>query len=495
MNVVTLDIGTGGLHVAVYSSTGRILQSSYEPLVYETGASGNDLVFDPDILFRSGMRLVATVVKRELIPGDLIIAITSQRHGSVFLDADMEPVLGVANLDRRVDRKTVGDLQRDYGEEIYRVTGRLPAEIHPAVRLQWMAGNDPDRYARIHGFLMINEYISYRLCRVARAEKSSVCESLLYDINTGTWSERLSGIFGLPHLAGWDIVDGGAIVGPILTEIADEFGLPRSTLVSLGAGDTQCAAVGSRAFADGDIVAVNGSTTPVVMVSDSLVFDPLRHTWSDHFYGNRYLIEGNAGKTGMAYREITEALACTRPDPASDSLISASRDGMIARLVPDPWAAIDFFSAAQEIRFAGSPGNVSRMLPYLMIENTAFAIAANIENLVRVARREPGTIFLTGGSSRSEWAQTILTVLLEKFSLYRTATMDTTPKGAAMLALAAYDDGTVLEDLFPGENPDGTEGSWLDAGSVDTRSASLIRERYEWWRSLFERSAKAGDSL
>lgn len=493
MNVATLDIGTGGLHAAVYSSTGRLLQSSYEPLVYETGPTGNDLVFDPERLFRSGMRLVAAVVKRESIPGDLIIAITSQRHGSVFLDTDMEPVLGAANLDRRVDRKTVGELQRNYGEEIYRFTGRLPAEIHPAVRLQWMARNDPDRYARIHGFLMINEYISYRLCRVARAEKSSVCESLLYDIGTGTWSERLSGIFGLPHLARWDIVDGGTIVGSILTEVADEFGLPRATLVSLGAGDTQCAAVGSRAFADGDIVAVNGSTTPVVMVSDSLVFDPLRRTWSDHFYGSRYLIEGNAGKTGMAYREITEALSCTRP--ASDSLISASRNGMMARLVPDPWAAIDFFSAAQEIRFTGSPGNVSRMLPYLMIENTAFAIAANIENLVRVTRREPGTVFLTGGSSRSEWAQTIIAVLLEKFPLYRTATLDTTPKGAAMQALAAYDTGTVVEELFPEENLDGVEGSWLDAGSVDSRSASLIRERYEWWRSLFGRSAKVGDSL
>ena len=224
---------------------------------------------------------------------------------------------------------------------------------------------------------------------------------------------------------------------------------------------------------------MNGSTTPVVMVSDNLVFDPLRRTWADHYVDGKYLIESNAGCTGMAYRGISRMLpSCDTPEPGPDAVLDADRLGLSAHLVPDPWKPIDFLNTPSRIEFLCDPAEMLGMLPYLMIENTAFAVAANIEELKRVSGHEVRRVFLTGGGSRSPWTQRILGVLLEDSPVYLTSNLDTTSRGAAMLALAAARGGSArVRDNF-GENPAAAE---LRPDMVKPDIAQLIRGRYHQW--------------
>lgn len=485
MYIVSIDVGTGGLHVAAYEESGQLLASDYKEVRYSSDIMAEYLEFDPETLFQASMDLLSATIARAGIPykETVILALTGQRHGCVFLDEKMQPVLAVANLDGRVDQETLRrfEIHRD---TIYKITGRLPSEIFPALRLVWLAANQSDVFRRIHGFLMINEWFSFRLTGKPYAEKTSISESLLFDVRDASWSEQLLELFRQKDLATWPVVDPGTIVGTIQSECAGRYSLPQGALISLSAGDTQCAVIGSRAFETGDVVAVNGSTTPIVMVTDELVFDPLQRTWADLFIDDRYLIESNAGKTGMVYRGLTKALSCQElPEASPEMVFEARRLNISATLVPDPAEPIDFLGSPYEIRFTADPVQVLRLLPYLMMENTAFAIVANIDEVTRVMKMGPRRVYLTGGSSRSPLTQTIVSVLLKASPLILTSTYDTTSKGAAMLALSRVQSRLSVRDVF--SSGDADNGETLYPGSVQGSFVELVRERYQQWRERF----------
>ncbi len=485
MHAAALDVGTGGFHAAVYSDDGRLAAEAYQIIRYSAG-NGEALEFDPESLFDSGVRLLSSVVDDAEIPAgeSLVLAFTSQRHGSVFLDSNHRPVLAVANLDGRVGRDHLSRVE-PHRSEIFRISGRTVSGVYPAMRLSWMSEHDPGCYRQISSFLMINEWFSFRITGNAVSEKTSISESLLFDIRAESWSDRLVELFHQEQIEQWQVVPPGTIVGKISREIADAYSLPEGAHVSLGPGDTQCAAVGTHAFAAGDIVAVNGSTTPVIMVIDRLMADPLERIWTDLYVDGLYLLEGNAGKTGMVYRGICESMGIEAPtDPSMDAIYEADRLSVGAVLVPDPWKPTDFLGSLHEVSIRSRPERLAPLMPYLMLENTAFGIAAKVEELTRAADRGPRDIYLTGGSSRSRLTQLIVSVLLEQYSLHLTSTLDTTAKGLAMIALAGAQAVRSVRDTWVSEED---MGAPLRFSHRDTGVADLIRARYEQWKDHIRR--------
>lgn len=489
MYVVTLDVGTGGFHVAIYAVSGLLLAADYKAIEYKSQVHGKTLSFDPEHFFAVGMKLVATTIEGAGLDrtSPVTIAITGQRHGCVFHDAQMRPVLAVANLDGRVDRETL-NRYTPHRSEIYRISGRVPSEIFPALRMAWMRDHDPHRLERISGFLMINEWFAYRLCDVARSEITNITESLLFDVAGVERSPRLDELFGQQGITTWPVVPPGTIIGTVRDDVSRTYGLPVRSKVSLGAGDTQCAAIGSGAFVPGDVVAVNGSTTPVVMVTESLTFDPEQRVWADRYVDDRYLIESNSGKTGMLYRDISRMLSCQDvPEPGVESIQEAETCEVSATLVPDPQEAVDFLGRGNEVRFRTDPSRVLRLLPYLMIENTAFAIVAHVEEVKRVSRTPARRVYLTGGSSRSPLTQAIVSILLEECPLFLTPIYDTTSRGAAMLAIAGSDRSALEAGVFE-DSIDG-EATELQPNAETRRVADTVRRRYRQWNESFARLA------
>jgi len=221
VHIIALDIGTGGLHVAVYRESGHLLADAYKVFHYASDSFPRSLVFSPEALFADAMMQVNTTLSKAGVPddGEFVFCITGQRHGSVFLDDRLQPVLAVANLDGRVDKETVQEFEKD-SSRVYDVCGRLPSEIFPAMRLYWMERHQRELYKTIRGFLMINEWFAFRLCGKPYAEKTSVSESLLFDISRETWSDEMVSLFKQNDLERWPVVEPGSIVGSVTDEAA-----------------------------------------------------------------------------------------------------------------------------------------------------------------------------------------------------------------------------------------------------------------------------------
>ncbi|MDA3950462.1 MAG: FGGY-family carbohydrate kinase, partial [Spirochaeta sp.] len=223
----------------------------------------------------------------------------------------------------------------------------------------------------------------------------------------------------------------------------------------------------------------------------TLTFDPEQRVWADRYVDDRYLIESNGGKTGMLYRDITRVLSCQDvPEPGIDSIHEAERFEVSATLVPDPHEPIDFLRSRNELRFRTDPARVLRLLPYLMIENTAFAIVAHVEEVKRVSGAPARRVYLTGGSSRSPLTQAIVSILLENCPLYLTSIYDTTSRGAAMLAIAGSDRSALVDGVFT--NSDEATPTELHPDADARGIADTVRRRYRQWSESFARLTATG---
>jgi autoinducer 2 (AI-2) kinase len=98
----------------------------------------------------------------------------------------------------------------------------------------------------------------------------------------------------------------GTILGTILPEIAVSLGISNKAVIVVGGSDTQLAIMSMQPSVD-DIVIVSGTTTPIIKIVDNYVTDDLERTWTGrHTDETSFLLEANAGVTGLNYQRLKE---------------------------------------------------------------------------------------------------------------------------------------------------------------------------------------------
>jgi autoinducer 2 (AI-2) kinase len=84
-------------------------------------------------------------------------------------------------------------------------------------------------------------------------------------------------------------------------------------VVVVGGSDTQLAIMSMQPSVD-DIVIVSGTTTPIIKIADNYVTDDLERTWtSRHTDETSFLLEANAGVTGLNYQRLKEIFYPNEP--------------------------------------------------------------------------------------------------------------------------------------------------------------------------------------
>jgi autoinducer 2 (AI-2) kinase len=481
--VMIIDVGTGGLHVSIMDSEGAVLASAYQELVYAADESHNALTFAPDPEFENTLRLLEQTLTQADIDRQhvLSITVTSQRHGGVFLDANHNVVYACPNMDDMAGQEAL-TLSPEDAQRIYELTARWPTGLFQAVRLRWFKKQNPELFAKISTFLMINDWFVFQLTGNMRSEWTNAAETMLFDVKNLCWSDELRTFFGVEHFELPDVAEPGTIVGTVKPELASRLRLSRGTTVVLAAADTQSALVGTGALKNGDVTVVNGSTTPIQMVVDDLVIDPRLRIWSGPYLPGKWVLESNCGKTGMVYRQylnhLSDFLEQFVPNHnLSTEQLSAITDryldaatGVLPFLGPCLFDVSNFLGMTKALFLEGETVNPFTAIVPAFIENLAFAIAANIEQLEEISGVSIQTIRMTGGGNRNALLMKILPLLLKNRKMTRSASTEATSRGAAIQAFLA---NHVFPDL------ESAIDSLVEPHEiVDSTSMHQDRERY-----------------
>jgi autoinducer 2 (AI-2) kinase len=415
--LLALDAGIGGGRSLIFAPDGRLIAWGYQEWTAQAvpGVPGG-LAFDPEHYWTALSAATRSALETSEIPPDRIraISVTCQREGFLLLDAADRPLYAGPSADIR-GAQANAELATRHGAALYHVTGHVPDAFHMPGRLQWLRQHQPDVFARARRLMMINDWMLFRLCGAWVGEPSNACSSALFDVPAATWSDQAIDLAGLPRDIFPPIVASGTRVGELHRTAAAETGLAIGTPVVVGGGDGQCGLLGAGATDPGDVAAIAGTTTPMLMHLTQPLFDPLRRTWTrSGLEKERWALEANAGITGLAFRWVRDLLYETPSEDSYQKMVRLAEGaplgtpGTRSLLGPKPMATRWWSGVAVSGQLAGIgpfAGHRAEIIRATM-ESICYAVRANCELLSEVTKQPITALRLVGGQSRSPtWVQ------------------------------------------------------------------------------------------
>ena len=125
-------------------------------------------------------------------------------------------------------------------KEVYLITGQKPKHNHTAFRNLWIKQYKPEIYKKIYKWLSLEDYINYRLCKVAATDSTIAATTLLFDLKNLRWSKKMFDLFDLEMGQYPDLKRNGSFLGEVSKTAANESGLICGTPVILGGVDAKC---------------------------------------------------------------------------------------------------------------------------------------------------------------------------------------------------------------------------------------------------------------
>ena len=201
-----------------------------------------------------------------------------------------------------------------------------------------------------------------------------------------------------------------------------------------------------------------GTTTPVQMAVEKLVLDPGMRIWTGlHVIPGLYVLESNAGQMGSTLEWISRLIHGDSINPVGMFTAEASKSipgahGMVSTIGAAVFNAsgleppVDNLTFSSVIARFGEEGRAD--VARAVLEGMAFAVRANIEQIMQVSGEAPSDLWLCGGITRSSaWTEIVSDVT------HRSVHVSSTPEASALgAAICAGVGAGLFRDLVAGAN-------------------------------------------
>jgi xylulokinase len=261
MSVLGIDIGTSGCKASVVDAAGRILGQAYREYPLVSPGPGLEEI-DPEVVWRSTKEVIGRAAA-ESARGDPVAAISVSSFGEAVVPLASYG-LPLRNAILYIDRRGADEarfLEEGIGRaKVQAITGAPPHPMYSISKILWLKRNERDTYERTWKFLLMADYILFRLGASPRTDYSLAARTQAFDIVRKVWSPEILGYMGIDAEKLGDPVQAGTAVGELDNDLAGELGLPAGALLVAGGHDQPCAALGSGVTGPGVAVDGLGST-------------------------------------------------------------------------------------------------------------------------------------------------------------------------------------------------------------------------------------------
>ena len=179
------------------------------------------------------------------------LCIACQRESFVPVDGAGEPLRhALLWLDER-SRHQLDYLDREIGgQKLHRISGKPLSMIPSLPKIVWLQQNEPDVVAATDKFLDTHAYLVHRLTGQYVTSLASADPMGLIDMTGRRWANAILQTIGLRAGQFCELVEPGKIIGGVTRRAAETTGLPEGLPVVAGAGDGQCAGLGTNSVTD-----------------------------------------------------------------------------------------------------------------------------------------------------------------------------------------------------------------------------------------------------
>ncbi len=249
--VIGVDSSTQSTKAIAWNALGTAVAESMAPIAM-TALGGDRYEQDPADWWTSLVAALRGLLAQIDAGRIAALAIANQRETMAPLDRAGAPLRpAMLWLDER-GRDYLPLLAEWFGaEELHRITGK-PIDLTPTIsRLAWLREREPETFARTATFAEAQAYLVHKLTGVLATSWASSDPFGVFDIEARAWS--------VPILAKLDLDPSrfpasrppGTVLGETVAAAAAETGVPVGTPIVAGAGDGQCAGLGTNCVLPG----------------------------------------------------------------------------------------------------------------------------------------------------------------------------------------------------------------------------------------------------
>ncbi|MFI3176489.1 MAG: FGGY-family carbohydrate kinase [Eubacteriales bacterium] len=295
MSILTVDVGTTSMRGILYSRNGKQLtihrisyQNFYSEQIYveqDAKTWGNALVQILKVIAQYCKINHATVSA---------IALTCQRSSVIPLDKEGNPLEKCIMWQDTRTKAICSEIER-YNDEIHDLTGAKVNTVFSAPKILWFKKERRNIYNSAYKMVGIADFLNYKLTNRWVTDYTYGSRTLLMNLRSKKWDERLLQIFDIDQSKLCDLIEPGAVCGLLCTQMSMETGLPEGIPIITAGGDQQCALVGKGAIESGDLSITTGTgaflSATCLEVPSNLSTDIICNVSS---LKNQYIIETNA---------------------------------------------------------------------------------------------------------------------------------------------------------------------------------------------------------
>lgn len=305
-----VDAGTTSVKAGLFAPDGRCLGLGRHEYQLDTPAADR-VQLDPEIYWQASIKTIAEALERSGVNAKDITSLTisSQGETTIALDSQGQVIYpALVWLDNRASKQAAFLAQR-FGAVAYARTG-IPEIVPtwPACKILWLRENEPELFARAAKFVMVQDFLVYRLTGRFVTDGSISCTTLYYDlIDNGWWQEVLDAI-GIRTDQLPEIIQTGTKVGTLSAQAAQSLGLSTNTHVFNGGMDQAVGAIGAGNFKPGII----SESTGAALAIQATINDPMIDKSSVvpvyyHSVPGQYLFVPVVPTAGMAFKWFRDA--------------------------------------------------------------------------------------------------------------------------------------------------------------------------------------------
>lgn len=491
--LIGLDVGTTALKVALFDGKGTLLAVSTQEYALLT-PKVNYVEVDAEVYWQSLKKGLEEITAAYPVGSGDKIALAISAQGETLICIDKQgKTLGNAIVwmdNRAVDEAR--EMEERFGNETcYRVTGQVSFEpCWPAPKILWLKKNEPEIFANTDRFLLVEDYLIYRMTGHFYTEGSLVCSSVYWDIiNKCYWKDMLDFI-GIRESQLAEVAESGTVVDDMIPEVAREFGLNCPVTVCMGALDQAAGAIGAGNIKEGMFSETIGAALAICAPVSKPVFDPNRkmplhyfalpdtymiHTFTtggmtlrwfrDKFCADEMAVQVAGG--GDAYDLISSEV--DQVAPGCDGLVMLPH--LSGSLAPD------INAKAKGVWFGFSLNHTKAHFARSIMESLGFILRRNLEALADMGITVKEVRSLGGGSKSKVWNQ--IKADINDISLVTVKSKEAACLGAAILAGTATGVFSSVEDAV------NNMIQIKDRYEARPDDKELYDERYEMYCKLF----------
>jgi xylulokinase len=257
------------------------------------------------------------------------VAVAAVGESGLLIDAAGNPTTdSIAWFDSRTRPQATWLAERIGKDELFARSGLSLQPIFSLNKLLWHREHEPYAWRRSVRWLMLADYIAFRLCGEGATDLSLASRTLMLDLHEKRWDERTMADAGIDFGLLAPLVAGGTALGRIKPDAAEQTGLPVTAVVAAGGHDHVCGALAAGVTRPGQMLNSLGTAEALFLPIDQPMSDPQAgrqgYTQGAHVVGGRYYAFAGQYTSGASIEWLRRLLGAENDPDAYEAMIAGA---------------------------------------------------------------------------------------------------------------------------------------------------------------------------